>query len=94
MVPLGSICVNGVSLTITELLDGSGSRSANSGGDPAFAVNLIPHTVGVTTLGRLEPGTRVNLEVDVVAKYLERLAGPYASRPGITEELLRRGGYV
>jgi riboflavin synthase len=57
----GSICVDGVSLTVNRV-DGE-----------AFEVNLIPHTLEVTTLGRLVPGTRVNLEVDLVARYVERL---------------------
>lgn len=57
----GSIAVDGVSLTV------------NSVDGPVFAVNLIPHTLQVTTLARLAPGTRVNLEVDLVARYVERL---------------------
>lgn len=57
----GSVAVQGVSLTIAGL-DGS-----------ALAVALVPHTLEVTTLGGLEPGAEVNLEVDVVAKYVERL---------------------
>jgi len=57
----GSIAVDGVSLTIAGLRDG------------AFEVALIPHTLEVTTLGTLEPGDEVNLEVDVLAKYVERL---------------------
>jgi riboflavin synthase len=60
----GSICVDGVSLTVAAL-----SRDA-------FAVALIPHTLEVTTLGRLVPGDEVNLEVDVLAKYVERLIAP------------------
>jgi riboflavin synthase len=59
----GSIAVHGVSLTVNGV---DGSR---------FHVNLIPHTLAVTTLGRLAPGARVNLEVDLVARYLDRLAG-------------------
>jgi riboflavin synthase len=58
----GSITVDGVSLTVAELLDG------------AFAVALVPHTLAVTTLGALAPGREVNLEADVLAKYVERLA--------------------
>ncbi|HEX2651048.1 MAG TPA: riboflavin synthase [Burkholderiales bacterium] len=58
----GSICVDGVSLTVNRV---SGRT---------FEVNLIPHTLKVTTLGRLEPGDRVNLEIDLVARYVERLA--------------------
>jgi riboflavin synthase len=57
----GSIAVNGVSLTVAAL-DASG-----------FAVALVPHTRAATTLGGLEPGDAVNLEADVVAKYVERL---------------------
>jgi riboflavin synthase alpha subunit len=57
----GSIAVEGVSLTIAEL-DGTG-----------FAVALIPHTLVETTLGEAEPGDTVNLETDVLAKYVERL---------------------
>lgn len=57
----GSICVDGVSLTVNRV-DGE-----------LFEVNLIPHTLEVTTLKRLAPGARVNLEVDLVARYVERL---------------------
>jgi riboflavin synthase len=52
-----------VSLTITEV------------GQDAFGVALVPHTLEATTLGAWEPGDRVNLEVDVMAKYVERLVG-------------------
>ena len=58
----GSIAVDGVSLTVNEV---AGAR---------FAVNLIPHTLNVTTLKRLAPGAAVNLEIDIVARYVERLA--------------------
>jgi len=58
----GSIAVDGVSLTVNEV---AGAR---------FAVNLIPHTLTVTTLKRLAPGAAVNLEIDIVARYVERLA--------------------
>jgi len=57
----GSITVQGVSLTVTHV------------GDDTFGVSLIPTTLQVTTLGTLAPGARVNLEVDVLAKYTERL---------------------
>ena len=57
----GSICVDGVSLTVNRV-DGD-----------TFEVFLIPHTLEVTTLGRLAAGAKVNLEVDLVARYLERL---------------------
>ena len=57
----GSVTVDGVSLTVNRVE-----------GD-AFEVNLIPHTLEVTTLSRLGPGARVNLEVDLLARYIERL---------------------
>ena len=57
----GSICVDGVSLTVNAV-DGD-----------AFEVNVVPHTLEVTTLGALAPGHPVNLEVDLIARYLERL---------------------
>ena len=57
----GSITVDGVSLTIAELADG------------AFAVALVPHTLVATTLADLRQGQPVNLEADVLAKYVERL---------------------
>ncbi|MBW8742328.1 MAG: riboflavin synthase [Acidobacteria bacterium] len=61
VVEKGSVAIDGVSLTVAEL-DGAG-----------FAVALIPHTLEVTTLGARGPGDAVNLEVDVLAKYVERL---------------------
>lgn len=57
----GSVTVNGVSLTV------------NTVAQARFGVNLVPHTLAVTTLARLQPQDRVNLEVDLVARYLERL---------------------
>jgi len=60
----GSITVDGVSLTVAELHD------------DAFGLALIPHTIAETTLARLVPGQHVNLEVDVLAKYVERLLPP------------------
>lgn len=63
VVEKGSITVDGVSLTVVKPLEA------------AFTVALIPHTANVTTLGRKGVGDRVNLEVDVVAKYVERLMG-------------------
>lgn len=58
--PKGSITVEGVSLTVNEV------------GDDVFGVNLIPHTWDVTTLGELKAGSRVNLEIDMLARYLAR----------------------
>lgn len=58
--PKGSIAVEGVSLTVNEVED------------DVFGVNIIPHTFEVTTLGRLKAGSRVNLEIDMLARYLAR----------------------
>ena len=57
----GSIAVNGVSLTVNQV---TGER---------FEVNLIPHTLAVTGLRELRPGAQVNLEIDLIARYVERL---------------------
>ncbi|HEX6571793.1 MAG TPA: riboflavin synthase [Steroidobacteraceae bacterium] len=57
----GSICIDGVSLTV------------NGVDRDRFDVNLVPHTLGVTTLGALQAGSRVNLEVDIIARYVERM---------------------
>ena len=61
----GSITVNGVSLTVNEVHDHA------AGCD--FSMNLIPHTVQVTTLGQLKPGSQVNLEIDLIARYVQRM---------------------
>jgi riboflavin synthase len=63
VVEKGSVAVDGVSLTVAAVADG------------AFTTALVPHTLEATTLGDLAPGDRVNLEVDLVAKYVEGLAG-------------------
>ncbi|MFY9351634.1 MAG: riboflavin synthase [Sphingobium sp.] len=65
--PKGSITVDGVSLTVNEVRDVEGGAH--------FSVNLIPHTWDVTTLGRLAEGAKVNLEIDVLARYLDRMQG-------------------
>ena len=61
----GSITVNGVSLTVNSIVDGPDGTQAS--------INLIPHTVQNTALGSLEEGSRVNLEIDLIARYVERI---------------------
>ncbi len=83
----GSVCVDGVSLTV-NLVDGA-----------EFELNIVPHTLRETTLGEFRPGRRCNLEVDIIARYLERLLlGEAAARPGdgdgVTRDLLQRCGFV
>jgi riboflavin synthase len=63
LIEKGSVAVAGVSLTVAELHD------------DGFAVAVVPHTMAVTTFGALAPGDRVNLEADMVARYVERLLG-------------------
>ncbi len=58
----GSVCIDGVSLTVNDVAQNR------------FGVNLIPHTLEVTTLGACQAGTQANVEVDIIARYLERLA--------------------
>jgi riboflavin synthase len=61
----GSIAVNGVSLTINRVVDSAAGCE--------FSINVIPHTHAMTTLGQLNPGHRVNIEVDLIARYVERM---------------------
>ena len=76
----GSICVDGVSLTINEV-------SGNT-----FGLNIIPHTAEVTTMGSYEVGTAVNIEVDLLARYIERMLGNEAG--GLSIDFLREHGYA
>ncbi len=81
----GSICVDGVSLTVNAV-DGA-----------SFDLNIVPHTLDQTTLAHYAPGTRVNLEVDIIARYLERLLlGEAAAQTGagLTRDLLARHGFI
>ncbi|ORU93868.1 MAG: riboflavin synthase subunit alpha [Cycloclasticus sp. symbiont of Bathymodiolus heckerae] len=80
----GSICIDGISLTV------------NTVDDASFSVNIVPHTLEMTTLGDRKVGDAVNLEVDVIARYLERLmmgssqAGPATDY----KELLGESGFI
>jgi riboflavin synthase len=67
----GSIAVNGVSLTVNQVHDQPEGC--------AFSINLIPHTVQHTALGTLAAGTQVNLEIDLIARYVERMLAPGAT---------------
>lgn len=68
VVPQGSITLNGVSLTVADL------------GDSWAEVSLIPETLERTNLGLAEPGSKLNVECDIVAKYVERLVAPFAGK--------------
>ena len=80
----GSICVDGVSLTVNDV-DGD-----------SFGLNIVPHTLQETTFATFQPGQAVNLEVDIIARYLERmLTGDAGQAAGnITEALLERAGFI
>ncbi|MGI2122897.1 riboflavin synthase [Shewanella baltica] len=81
----GSITIDGVSLTVNEV---DGSR---------FRLTIVPHTAGETTLIDLQAGDMVNIEVDLIARYLERLMnydGKDSKSGGVTMEMLARAGFV
>jgi riboflavin synthase len=80
----GSVCVDGVSLTVNEI-DGS-----------EFGLNIVPHTLKETTFGDFAPGSRVNLEVDIIARYLERLllGENTGSRETLSREFLAEHGFL
>ncbi len=80
----GSICINGISLTINTI-EGA-----------VFSVNVVPHTLRETTLGSLAIGGKINLEVDLLARYMERLMKGEAAATcpaGVTENLLKESGF-
>lgn len=82
LVPKGSVAVDGVSLTVNRC-EGN-----------VFYVNMIPHTAGMTTLGFKRKGDRVNIETDILGKYVERLLNFAPEKEGgITRELLMKQGF-
>ena len=82
----GSICIDGTSLTVNAV---HGAQ---------FELNIIPQTMAETVFGEYQPGSRVNLEVDVIARYLERLMlGDDAAKPGagsLSMATLAENGYL
>jgi riboflavin synthase len=82
----GSICVDGISLTVNKV-DGA-----------QFELNIVPHTLQETTMSEFQPGRKVNLEVDIIARYLERLIlGDKAADPaagGINMQFLQKHGFI
>lgn len=80
----GSICINGISLTV------------NSVQGAEFTLNIVPHTLAKTNLDKITVGQRVNLEVDVIARYLERLllGEAAAADSGMSEVFLQRHGFA
>lgn len=78
----GSVCIDGVSLTVNEV---SGNE---------FGVNIIPHTAERTTLDAYAPGRKVNIEVDVISRYLERLLEGREATSGLTLDKLANAGFT
>ncbi len=80
----GSIAVDGISLTVSELTEDS------------FSVSIIPHTAGMTTLGFRKPGDKVNLEPDLIAKYVERLLTGREVKDGggVSKSFLAEHGFL
>jgi riboflavin synthase len=78
LVEKGSVTVDGVSLTVVKPLD------------DGFTVAIIPHTAAVTSLGAKRPGDLVNIEVDVIAKYVERMLAPLLAGAGSATEVAER----
>jgi len=83
-IPKGSIAVDGISLTIVDLTESD------------FRVAIIPHTAKETTIGRAQAGTRVNLEADMIGKYVARLLAPHerTTKSEALLGLLRKEGYM
>lgn len=82
VVEKGSVAVDGISLT------------AASRDDLGFTVSVIPHTLSTTTLHLKRPGDRVNLEADIIAKYVERFTARFRGSGPVTEETLRDAGFI
>jgi len=77
----GSVCVDGVSLTVNRVVD-HGAASASGLRGCEFSINLIPHTLAATTLGELAAGAPVNLEIDLIARYVGRMLEAATGNPG------------
>ncbi len=80
----GSICIDGTSLTVNKI------------SNKEFEINIVPHTQQQTIIKNYKPGTKVNLEVDLIARYLERLLMKQDDKTGngITLETLAKAGFV
>ncbi|MBE9503844.1 MAG: riboflavin synthase [Proteobacteria bacterium] len=81
IVKKGSVTVDGISLTV------------NSVGNDFFTLNIIPHTLELTTLGEIKPGSQVNIETDIIGKYVEKLI-PGENAEKVTMDLLQKSGFA
>ena len=84
IVPKGSVAIDGISLTVVEVSPAEGT----------FSVHVIPHTWSQTALSALAAGWRVNLETDMIGKYVRTMAASTASAPPVTWDKLRDAGFL
>jgi riboflavin synthase len=82
LVEKGSVTIDGISLTVNSVSDGG------------FSVNIIPHTYSRTTLSTLRVGDNVNIETDIIGKYVERLTQPWKQGGGLSLKTLAENGFV
>jgi len=82
LISKGSVAIDGISLTV------------NSVSENGFSVNIIPLTQAATTLSGLKPGDGVNIETDIIGKYVERLAQPWNSSGGLSMKALAENGFL
>lgn len=82
LITKGSVTIDGISLTVNTV-------SADG-----FSVNIIPHTFATTTLSRLKAGDPVNIETDIIGKYVERLTSPWKAEGGLSMKTLAENGFI
>ena len=82
LVEKGSVTIDGISLTV------------NAVSQDNFSVNIIPHTYSNTTLSQLKVGDKVNIETDIIGKYVERLTSPWNSESGLSKKTLAENGFI
>jgi len=82
LVPKGSVAIDGISLTVNDV------------SNEEFTVTVIPHTFDHTTLAHVQPGNRVNIETDILGKYIERLAQPWRDESGLSMQTLAENGFI
>lgn len=78
----GSVTIDGISLTVNAVFR------------EGFSVNIIPHTYSITTLGQVKVGDQVNIETDIIAKYVERLTSPGKSAGSLSMKILAENGFI
>jgi riboflavin synthase len=82
LVEKGSVTIDGISLTV------------NAVSQDGFSVNIIPHTFSITTLAQLRVGDKVNIETDIIGKYVERLTAPWKSTGSLSMKTLAENGFI